>query len=782
MPSRDEPSFDDTAAFRVGSVEVCASDDAEARRGKLARLILAGTTAALALVDRRGRVQACTATAPTSEGALVWQGASDDALRDAIQHADAPVALPHCTVRPLKDDDGGVPLVLVEWPSEGLARANEARARDARRFADVSHELRTPAALIVGPVEALRDAPNLTELQRSRLDVVLRNAATLLKHVEELFDLSRADAGQSLLSYRATELASLVSLALQCFEAVAAERGIALELDAPSRLPAEVDPDRVQQVVINLVANALEHTPRGGHVRLSLRAMGNDAVLTVADQGPGVPVSERERIFARYERGDGERRLGGGGLGLAIVRAIVEQHGGTIDVDDAPTGGALFRVALPLHAPEGTPIRERPRAEPDAVLRGALAMLELAKEAPRSERAPDAPTVLVVEDDDGMRRFIEESLAGELAVMTARDGEEGLARALESRPDLVLTDVTMPRMSGEHLIAAMRAHPALEGIPILVLSGRADDAIRGQLLRQGAQDYVLKPFSAEELRARAHNLVAMKRARDLLRAHVAHQRQDIVELARAVTERSRELATAWESMRVARDTAEAASRAKSRFLQLCSHELRTPLTTVLLQLEMLQQEALTDAQRGRVQRLEGAARRLQKLVESLLEHARIETGRLPIEASTFELRELAEDVRSELEARASRSGLALIVDDGEATVHSDRSFVRLVLVNLVDNAIKFTSRGEVRVRVTRVAVGARVEVIDTGRGVPLEARLRIFDAFEQLEDVRHKHTPGIGLGLTLVQRIVEALGGRVELISEVGVGSTFVVELPDLVE
>jgi signal transduction histidine kinase len=788
MPRREDPLFARAASLRVGPVELRDTDDPERLQGKLAQLVLAHATAAsVALVDLDGRVRVRGAGAP--DGDTLWSsqvGEDADALRGALARAarGEPVLLPSLALRPLRDAAGAVCLVLCEWHPAELEPAQALRARDAARFADLSHELRTPLTLILGPLEALRDASNLTGGQRRALEVVRRNATTLLAHVNQLFELSRLEAGDELV-YCRLDLASLVTHTVGHFEVLAEQRGVTCSVELPPRFVVEVDPDRIQQVLINLVANAIELTPSGKHITVALRGpIDGGAELSVEDDGPGVPVEARERIFERYERGEaGARRLGGTGLGLAISKAIVDRHGGAIRVTDAGEGGgARFEVVLPTRAPEGTPVHDtRPtRGDLETVLRGTEAALEAVDSPPLRDDAGDLPRVLVVEDDEATRRLVTTSLRGRFTVRTAHDGEEGLARALTDPPDLVVTDVVMPRMSGDRLIEAMRARPALSEVPILVLSGRRDEALRIELLRRGAQDYVLKPFSTEELRARAWNLVSMRRARELLRSEVTSQREDIVELARAVTARSRELATAWQSMRVARDAAEAASRAKSRFLQLCSHELRTPLTTILLQLEMLEDEPLTADQRTRVRRLDGAARRLKHLVESLLEHARIETGRLPLEPRAFDVRAVVEDIARELGPRAARAGLSLDVDPESARLSSDPVFVRLVLLNLVDNAVKFTSRGGVRVRVASTGHGARVEVVDTGPGIPLEARLRIFDAFEQLEDVRHKHTPGIGLGLTLVQRIVEALGGRVDLVSEVGVGSTFVVDLPDL--
>jgi PAS domain S-box-containing protein len=672
---------------------------------------------------------------------------------------------------------------------EGLyRRVKELDELKTRFFANVSHELRTPLALVLGPIERLLAAPDLPRAHRRDLEVVERNARTLLRHVNDLLEVARLEAGKGGLHYATVDLGGLVRLAAGHFEAHAAERRITLRVEAPASLLAEVDRDQAERVLLNLLGNAFQFTPEAGRVRVSVAGAGGRARLEVADSGPGIPPADRQRVFERFQQldeGSGARRSGGLGLGLAIARELVELHGGRIRVETAPEGGALLAVELPLSAPAGAIARPAAPARGDARARGLVRPPEAPSAAAPAggvDEGGDAPLVLVVEDNPEMNAFLRGALAPRWRTASAADGAEGLAQARALRPDLVLTDVMMPGTSGADLLAALRADPELAEIPVVLLTAKADDALRAKLLAEGAQDYVAKPVAVAELRARIGNLVAMKRARDVLRGELAGQVQDVERLARELAQRKRELSTALDAMRFARGQAERASAQKTTLIQLVSHELRTPLAALLLQVERLRRDAAGFAPRqvDRLRRVHGAAVRLVELVESLLEFVRIEAGGLELQPAPLELVALAEDVMEELRPRADQKQLALglAAPTGLPPLVADARLVRLALLNLVSNAIKFTDAGGIAVAVAASDGRHRLEVRDTGRGIAPEDQAKIFEPFEQLEALARKHTPGVGLGLTLVRELVQALGGTIRIESALGAGSTFTLELP----
>ncbi|MFP2909453.1 sensor histidine kinase, partial [Pyxidicoccus sp. 3LFB2] len=218
------------------------------------------------------------------------------------------------------------------------------QASEAQRtgfFANVSHELRTPLALILGPVDRLLERGGLSAPDTRDLEVVRRNASVLLRHVNALLDVAKLDAGQMQVSYTETDLARLVRLCAENFEGLVAERRLRFSLELPGMLPAQVDPDKVQRVVLNLLSNAVKFTPEEGAIHVALSAEAGWGQLVVEDSGPGVPEPLREVIFERFRQGEGgtPREFGGTGLGLAIARDFVTLHGGRIRAEGRPQGG-----------------------------------------------------------------------------------------------------------------------------------------------------------------------------------------------------------------------------------------------------------------------------------------------------------------------------------------------------------------------------------------------------------------------------------------------------------
>lgn len=666
------------------------------------------------------------------------------------------------------------------------ARLKTAEELRTRFFANVSHELRTPLALILGPVERLLAQPGLEDGPRRDLETVARNGQLLLKQVNELLDAAKLEAGRLEARYTEADLSGLVRLSADYFASISSERQIVLEVDAPEHLPAQVDVEKLQRVLINLLSNALKFVPAGGQVRLALLQEGERALLTVDDTGPGVRPELRAIIFERFRQGDSgdTRRFGGTGLGLSIAKDFVELHGGSITVGDAPGGGARFTVSLPLRAPEGARVHSSlSEAELAAVAAMARPNVEELRAPPAEATGPvvgDSPShlALVVEDNPEMRRFIQETLATEFRVMTASDGREGLEQARALRPDVLITDLMMPVMSGDQLVRAVRADKALELIPILLLTAKADDTLRIQLLREGAQDYLTKPFLAQELRARAHNLASARRAREVLQQALAAQGGSLEELARELSMHKRQLEAALDAASLAREQAEKASQVRSTFLRLVSHELRTPLTAIQLHLQMLLKQGDPSGVLTRVSR---SFKRLTQLIETILEYTRVESHRLVARREDFDVGELARETVEELLPHAQQKLLRLEllpVPPEFPPLHSDPRLIRLVLINLVMNAVKYTEEGTVQVAVSHTAGEHRLSVKDTGPGIAPELQARIFEPFEQAEPIAKKHTPGVGLGLALVRQLVAILGGRVELQSAVGQGSTFTVVLP----
>jgi signal transduction histidine kinase/CheY-like chemotaxis protein len=382
-------------------------------------------------------------------------------------------------------------------------------------FANVSHELRTPLTLILGPVARWLADARLHEEARRDLAVIERNARLLYRHVTDLLDVSRLDAGRMDMRYARADLAGLVRLMASHFETLAADKDIRFAVESPDALPAEVDVDKCRRIVLNLLSNAFKFTPEGGEVTLAVRPEEGRAVITVRDTGLGVPVAMREAVFERFRQVEGgaDRRFGGTGLGLAIVHDFVALHHGAVAVTDAPGGGALFTVELPTTAPAGAPVAAAVPGEGDPLLEVQAAEELHGQREPEAtaEAGPDAPLVLVVEDNPDMNTFLAQTLGRRYRVARAFDGREGLARAIDLRPDLILCDVMMPRLSGDEMVVALRRRPELRDVPVVMLTAKADEALRVKLLEAHVQDYLFKPFEVDELMARVGGLVRRRR-------------------------------------------------------------------------------------------------------------------------------------------------------------------------------------------------------------------------------------------------------------------------------
>ena len=403
------------------------------------------------------------------------------------------------------------------------ARSQELDRVKTNFFANVSHELRTPLALILAPAERIQAELAADDPHRHDLEVVLRNARVLLARVNDLLDSSKIEASKLDLEYSDLDLSHLVRLVANNFETLALDHSVRFVVVAPDLLHAQVDSPRLQQVLVNLLFNAFKFTPVHGTIRLELSRASDvgRARIEVADSGPGIAPDQRGEVFERFHQleSGSTRRTGGTGLGLHIARELISLHGGTLGIDDAPEGGALFILEFPLEAPPGTAVLTgdnvvvdpRPNPLADAGDRPS-------PDGPPAGASGDAPLVLVVEDNEDMNRFVCDSLSDSFRVQAAFDGLEGLELARALLPDLIVCDFTMPGMSGDELVRAVRQEPRTDTTPILILTARNDSAARIAILREGASDYLLKPFFQPELRARVENLVKVKQSEEHLRA------------------------------------------------------------------------------------------------------------------------------------------------------------------------------------------------------------------------------------------------------------------------
>ncbi len=427
--------------------------------------------------------------------------------------------------------------------AEALAELDRAKTAF---FSNVSHEFRTPLSLLLGPIEDALDgaSSDLTQTQRDRLQVAHRNALRLLKLVNTLLDFSRLEAGRAQASYEPIDLARFTAELASSFQSACQKAGLRLVIDCPELPePVAVDADMWEKIVLNLISNAFKFT-LDGEIEVSLRLVeGNRVELAVRDSGIGIADHELPRMFERFHRIENARgrTYEGSGIGLALVHELAKLHGGTIAVESVVDRGSTFKVAIPLgtaHLPADR-VRASRTAETTAV--GAAAFVEEALRWLPEAAAPDAsaveglrsdinpqgrarresldderqPLVLLADDNADMRSYVARILKDDgYDVHAVADGETALAAARSGPlPDLVLSDVMMPRLDGFGLLQALRADPNMNGVLVILLSARAGEEARVEGLTAGADDYLIKPFSARELLARVDGAIRLARVR-----------------------------------------------------------------------------------------------------------------------------------------------------------------------------------------------------------------------------------------------------------------------------
>jgi signal transduction histidine kinase len=645
---------------------------------------------------------------------------------------------------------------------EALDRLQELERLRSKFFANISHELRTPLTLIIAPIEELTARIDGAH-ERQQLRVIRRNAERLLGLISDLLDLSRLDAGGLRLNLAEMDVRSVVATVYENSQPAALAKSIDFALvGEPSERKIWGDAHRLEMVITNLVSNAIKFTPFGGRIEVRVTDLEEGVSVEVEDTGPGIAPEDLPRVFERFFQVNpaDRRREGGVGIGLALAKELVELHGGTIDVDSEPDRFTCFRIVIPFGRthirPEVIERRQQFEQVPEVgrrvedrgldVLASAAADLhgslveqaapdqQLEFETVRFEGQRRA-RILLAEDHEEVRDFIKALLDPHFDVVPAGNGREAWQLTKSESPDLVVSDVMMPEMSGTELCRAIKSDPALRATPVILLTARVGSEATLEAYAYGADDFVAKPFHPRVLMARI-------RAQLKLRA---------LGLQLAQGEKLAAVGTLAAGI---------------------LHEVRNPVNAILNASRLLSTGSVDgETSRQLIDVISDGAQRIEGITSSLDSHARPADG-----GATF-----ACDVREGIDSTIRLLGHRL---DG-VVVHREYRTDRLaqapagplnqVFLNLLDNAVR-AGAANIWIELDGDGDRVRITVSDDGPGISEHDIGRIFDPFY----TNRGNDPGTGLGLYLSRSIVEEHGGALRCENRSDGGALFCVEIPSV--
>ena len=660
----------------------------------------------------------------------------------------------------------------------------------SRFFANISHELKTPLTLILGPTEDLRATATESKdaLFFENLDTIEDNAFRLLRLINDILDLVKLDSNESPPRPETVDVTDFISGLTSNLRAIAELKNIKISYSSNTSKQKLVwlDRDRLEKIVLNLAVNAVKFTPSGGTITLGADTTKRELVLTVKDSGQGMSKKELENIFVRFWQADmsSKRRHRGAGIGLALVQSLTESMDGNIKVESEIDVGSSFMVTIPAPKP--------PAGAPESYKAGPRDVIEAFNERARmtgatrfkdeivneSELAPFPiegakstfkgikKRVLVADDEDAMRHFISRQLH-EYEVISARDGAEAWEIVQNEQLDIIVLDLMMPELDGIEVTSLIREHSEYARVPIILVTAQASDAPRLRALEAGVNDFIAKPFSSVELKARLQNLLASR------------------EFEAGLAESNSNLEVAYgklkdqETILVQTEKLSSLGRMSAGIV----HEVNNPLNYSKAALHALKTfdrqlpeaeredflDVLDDAQEG-VNRVIG-------IVSDLRAFTRGDNAAM----STVILRDTIENARRLMSQTTSKISVEIDMDMGLELTGNDGQLCQLFM-NLFQNAAraiqvsgKPKEEGLISVRAEPNPEGGVTAIItDNGCGISEDDIEQMFEPFFTKNDVGE----GMGLGLSICHRIIQQHGASLRVNSEVGEYTEMIISFP----
>ena len=765
-------------------------------------------------------------------------------------------------------------------------------------FSNVSHEFRTPLTLMIGPLEeVLNHDTSLQETSKEQIQTVHRNSLRLLKLVNTLLDFSRIEAGRIEAVYMETDICGLTVDLSSTFRSAIEKAGIVFTVKS-SDISDLVYVDRTmwERIVFNLLSNAFKFT-FNGEISVSIIQTGNNFELTVKDTGSGIPTEELPKLFSRFHRV--ENALGrtheGSGIGLAMVQELVKLHGGTINVESQLGEGSSFIISIPTgkeHLDQSQianfnseitkTLNALPSIEEEIGVFSSPSYSENSFENSNDDSGPDKAKdkIIIADDNEDMREYLTRLLKSKYDVISVKDGLEALEAAEKENICLILSDVMMPKLDGFGLVKELKARNKTKSIPVIFLSARAGEEATIEGMEAGADDYLVKPFSAKELLSRISSNIKISRERSLNEKNIRNLFEQapvaicitrgptfIMELANErVLElwdkkyeevinkptlevfpelvsqgldkilskvyntgesfiakelgielvRNGKLETVYVNfvydplrdtngkidgiVAVATDVTEIVKSRKlveenakelesknnqlikinadlDNFIYTASHDLKAPISNIEGLIHNLEDEIPNENIDcvNIIDMINVSISRFKETIRELTEVAKIHPENNS-EIDLLDIRELVSSVKKDIINLINEASATFIEDYSRAqNLKFSPKNLRSVVYNLISNAIKYRSPDRKPiVEITTYTEGEEFTVLsikDNGLGIKESDKAKVFAMFQRL----HTHVDGTGVGMSIVKRIVDNTGGKIEIESKVGEGTTFKV-------
>jgi len=634
-------------------------------------------------------------------------------------------------------------------------------------FANISHELRTPLTLILAPLESILHRENLSGDRREDLNSMYQNGLRLLKLINNLLDLAKIDAGKMQLSHAKTDFTKFTKGIIASVAPLAEKKGISLSFTSSDQIREFFfDREKIEKVLLNLIFNAIKFTHPGGRVDVSCKQKEDEILVRISDTGIGIAQENIHKLFNRFSQVDASsnRRFEGTGIGLALSKELIELHKGEIWAESELGKGTTMSFTLPyLTDPICIPEQKEggevdwTRSLHKAAEYATAGIVQPSQpvQTTASNGAPaGAPKILVVEDNPDMLHFLVTQLQDDYQVITAQNGVDGVQRAQTHLPNLILSDVMMPIKDGYQLCREVKENPLTKQIPVVLISAKADLSMKIEGLEYGADDYLTKPFSCEELRARIKSLLNQR----ALEAQLIHSEK---------------------------------MAALGLLVAGMAHEINNPINFAKMSLENLS-KALTEHDRliregmaldsPEVKRLDEKINRAFTIIATGLDRTEAIISDLKAFVRKDDAQFRTTDLHAGLDSTLNlmrpelKDHIKVIKEYGDIDlIEAVPGQINQVFMNLLQNAVHaIPGEGEIRIKTWKEGEWVKISVKDTGTGISPEHQKRIFEPFFTTKEVGK----GTGLGLSVSYRILQSHGGEIAVFSQPGQGTEFVVTLP----